>query len=316
MGNYKDSKMQVLADKGNGNHAYIDGLSEARKVLVSEFGGTLFTIAKDVKLQVEFNPAAVQGYRLIGYENRMLQKEDFNDDAKDAGELGSGHTVTALYELIPTNIGQKSDITMITLAKPGDDKFCVSALSLLVNGQPAYTRIYGDDAATCVWVGGDQVHSVHFDELRAAATWSSVRDRIAPYSADDLRAVIQGRFGHGLHGFGELRNGSTLTTTFVDPKRLKVMVPIRVYDVPILGDVDSNVHFDLVLNDAGAGSGLTIENVNANSSDVLQFFLPVVGSAILWGTSETIEAAVNNLGTSGGTPIPVCFQPDASLGLC
>lgn len=104
MGNYKDNKMQKLADKGNGNHAYIDGISEARKVLVNEFGGTLFTIAKDVKLQVEFNPARVQGYRLIGYENRMLAKEDFNDDKKDAGELGSGHTVTALYEIIPVGV--------------------------------------------------------------------------------------------------------------------------------------------------------------------------------------------------------------------
>lgn len=107
MGNYKDSKMEKLADKGNGNHAYIDQLSEAKKVLVNEFGGTLFTIAKDVKLQIEFNPAKVQGYRLIGYENRMLNKEDFNNDKKDAGELGSGHTVTALYEIIP--VGVKSD---------------------------------------------------------------------------------------------------------------------------------------------------------------------------------------------------------------
>ncbi len=103
-GNYQDSKMQLLADKGNGNHNYIDNLSEAKKVFVNEFGGTLFTIAKDVKLQIEFNPEKVQGYRLIGYENRLLKKEDFNDDKKDAGELGSGHTVTALYELIPTGI--------------------------------------------------------------------------------------------------------------------------------------------------------------------------------------------------------------------
>ncbi|QPH41868.1 von Willebrand factor type A domain-containing protein [Pedobacter endophyticus] len=101
MGNYKDSKMEILADKGNGNYAYIDNLSEARKVLVNEFGGTLFTVAKDVKLQIEFNPAKVQSYRLIGYENRLLDKEDFNDDKKDAGEIGSGHTVTALYEIIP-----------------------------------------------------------------------------------------------------------------------------------------------------------------------------------------------------------------------
>jgi Ca-activated chloride channel family protein len=104
MGNYKDSKMEVLADKGNGNYAYIDNILEAQKVLVNEFGGTLFTIAKDVKLQIEFNPAKVKAYRLIGYENRMLKSEDFNNDKKDAGELGSGHTVTALYEIIPSGV--------------------------------------------------------------------------------------------------------------------------------------------------------------------------------------------------------------------
>lgn len=107
MGNYKDSKMEVLADKGNGNYAYIDNIMEAKKVLVTEFGGTLFTIAKDVKIQVEFNPNAVQAYRLIGYENRKLNDEDFNDDTKDAGELGSGHTVTALYEIIPVGVKSK-----------------------------------------------------------------------------------------------------------------------------------------------------------------------------------------------------------------
>jgi Ca-activated chloride channel homolog len=111
MGNYKDSKMEILADKGNGNYAYIDGIGEARKVLVNEFGGTLFTIAKDVKLQIEFNPAKVKAYRLIGYENRMLKSEDFNNDKKDAGELGSGHTVTALYEIIP--VGVESEFSKI-----------------------------------------------------------------------------------------------------------------------------------------------------------------------------------------------------------
>jgi Ca-activated chloride channel family protein len=104
MGNYKDNKMQMLADKGNGNHSYIDNANEARKVLVNEFSSTLFTIAKDVKIQVEFNPAKVQAYRLVGYENRLLAAEDFNDDQKDAGELGSGHTVTALYEIIPAGV--------------------------------------------------------------------------------------------------------------------------------------------------------------------------------------------------------------------
>ncbi|HEX6060036.1 MAG TPA: VWA domain-containing protein [Gemmatimonadaceae bacterium] len=101
MGNLKDSKLEGIADRGNGNYAYIDSELEARKVLVSEMGGTLLTIAKDVKLQLEFNPARVAAYRLIGYENRLLRAEDFADDARDAGELGAGHTVTALYELIP-----------------------------------------------------------------------------------------------------------------------------------------------------------------------------------------------------------------------
>lgn len=108
VGNLKDSKMETLADKGNGNYAYIDNLNEARKVLVNEFAGTLFTIATDVKLQVEFNPATVTAYRLIGYENRSLKDEDFNNDRKDAGDLGSGHAVTALYEIIP--VGVKSDL--------------------------------------------------------------------------------------------------------------------------------------------------------------------------------------------------------------
>ena len=104
MGNLKDSNLEKLADKGNGNYAYIDTAKEARKVLVEEMSGTLVTIAKDVKIQVEFNPAKVNAYRLIGYENRILAAEDFNDDTKDAGEIGAGHTVTALYEIVPAGV--------------------------------------------------------------------------------------------------------------------------------------------------------------------------------------------------------------------
>jgi Ca-activated chloride channel family protein len=103
-GNYQDGMMEQLANKGNGNYSYIDNIREAKKVLVSDFRGTIFTIAKDVKIQIEFNPAYVQAYRLIGYENRKLNKEDFNDDKKDAGELGAGHTVTALYEIVPVGV--------------------------------------------------------------------------------------------------------------------------------------------------------------------------------------------------------------------
>ncbi|MBU2102455.1 MAG: von Willebrand factor type A domain-containing protein [Candidatus Omnitrophica bacterium] len=102
-GNYKDSKMEILADKGNGNYAYIDNILEARKVFVKQIGATILTIAKDVKIQIEFNPQKVKAYRLIGYENRILSKEDFNNDKKDAGELGAGHSVTALYEIVPAD---------------------------------------------------------------------------------------------------------------------------------------------------------------------------------------------------------------------
>lgn len=110
MGNYKDSKMEKLSNHGNGNYAYIDNLMEAKKVMSTELTGTLFTIAKDVKIQVEFNPAQVQAYRLIGYENRRLENQDFHDDTKDAGEIGAGHSVTALYEIIP--VGVESDVNL------------------------------------------------------------------------------------------------------------------------------------------------------------------------------------------------------------
>ena len=103
-GNLKDSTMEKLADAGNGNYSYIDTLAEARKVLVAEAGATLVTLGKDVKIQVEWNPARVEGYRLIGFENRLLKAEDFNDDSKDAGEIGAGHTVTALYEVAPKGV--------------------------------------------------------------------------------------------------------------------------------------------------------------------------------------------------------------------
>ena len=134
-GNYQDGKMQSLADKGNGNHGYIDGLSEAKKMLVREFGGTLFTIAKDVKLQLHFNPQQVAGYRLIGYENRLLATEDFHDDTKDAGEMGAGHRVTALYEIIPTGQSlpplSKLDSALVVAMQP-DKSVKINADDLFV----------------------------------------------------------------------------------------------------------------------------------------------------------------------------------------
>lgn len=130
-GNLQDSKMELLADKGNGNYNYIDSDREAHKVLVSEFGGTLYTIAKDVKIQVEFNPAKVQSYRLVGYENRKLRNEDFANDKIDAGELGAGHTVTALYEVVPAEPGWS--------AQDQDLKYQTKVLSTAASGKELLT---------------------------------------------------------------------------------------------------------------------------------------------------------------------------------
>ncbi|PZR74664.1 MAG: hypothetical protein DLM52_09115, partial [Chthoniobacterales bacterium] len=115
--NLKDGTMQKLADKGNGNYAFLDSLDEARKVLVQQMNGTLVTIAKDVKVQVEWNPRVVSSYRLIGYEKRMLRKEDFNNDKIDAGEIGAGHTVTALYEVVPVGAAVSPSVPPVDALK-------------------------------------------------------------------------------------------------------------------------------------------------------------------------------------------------------
>lgn len=130
-GNIKDNKMEALADNGNGNYSYIDSILEAKKVLVEEMGGTLFTVAKDVKLQVEFNPAHIKGYRLIGYENRMLNTEDFDDDTKDAGEIGAGHRVTALYEIV--EISSEQEIAESELKYQSDNDVADSKEWLTIN---------------------------------------------------------------------------------------------------------------------------------------------------------------------------------------
>ncbi len=144
-GNLNDSMMEKLADKGNGNYAYIDSSDEARKALGQQVAGTLYTIAKDVKIQVEFNPAKVAGYRLIGYENRLLADKDFNDDKKDAGEIGAGHTVTALYEIVPA--GQKVenpgvDELRYSRIEPSETKFNAELLTVKLR----YKEPDGDDS--------------------------------------------------------------------------------------------------------------------------------------------------------------------------
>ncbi len=168
MGNYKDSKLELLADKGNGNHAYIDTMQEAQKVFGKEFGGTLYTIAKDVKIQVEFNPAMVQAYRLIGYENRLLADEDFVDDTKDAGELGSGHTVTALYEVIPTGVQSdylKDDIDLKYTSLENNNNFSNELLTVKFR----YKKPEGSQSIEMVHVLNTEVTEMSTDFKFAAS---------------------------------------------------------------------------------------------------------------------------------------------------
>lgn len=204
-GNIKDNKMEALADHGNGNYSYIDSLMEARKVLVEEMGATLLTVAADVKFQVEFNPAKVKGYRLLGYDNRLLATEDFNDDTKDAGEVGAGHSVTVLYELVPanskmeipetelkyqtteqTNMVDELLTVNIRYKKPGKDNSILMSEPVRIN-QLADTRTNNLAFATAVAEFGLLLKD---SEYKGDATFSKVLsqlDRI-DYKQDEYRA--------------------------------------------------------------------------------------------------------------------------------
>jgi Ca-activated chloride channel family protein len=209
MGNLKDSKMELLADKGNGNYAYIDDLSEARKTLVHEMGGTLFTVAKDVKLQIEFNPAKVLAYRLIGYENRLLRKEDFHDDTKDAGELGAGHSVTALYELVPPDGDQ-------ALALVDPLKYQTTAVAPSAKSSPElltlklrYKAPDSDTSKLMTETVADQTgpFATATDNLRFAASVAELGMllRNSPHkgtaSFGQVREIAQKALGHDFEGY-------------------------------------------------------------------------------------------------------------------
>ncbi len=188
-GNLKDNKMETLADKGNGNYAYIDSLTEAKKVLVEEMGATLVTVAEDVKFQVEFNPAVVAGYRLIGYENRRLAEQDFADDTKDAGEIGAGHTVTVLYEIVTTDTPATYSGTRLKYAEekelPDEEWFTVNirykkpgTSKSLLQSYPVDGEAYAEEA------GQDIQFAMAVAEFGLVVTDSS-------YKGDaDLRTVI------------------------------------------------------------------------------------------------------------------------------
>ncbi len=188
MGNYKDSKLETLSNAGNGNFAYIDNLLEARKTLVAEFGATMHTVAKDVKLQVEFNPAKVTAYRLIGYENRLLRNEDFADDRKDAGDMGSGHSVTALYEVIP--VGARSP----------------AALQVPDSLRYQAPRTIRGDASELLYV---KVRYKRPDGLPSVQFSRAVADRASEPSVDFRFAQAVASFGMLLFGSEHLGSSST-----------------------------------------------------------------------------------------------------------
>lgn len=214
MGNYKDSKMEVLADKGNGNYMYIDSILEAQKALVNEFGGTLFTIAKDVKLQIEFNPAKVKSYRLIGYENRMLKSEDFNNDKKDAGELGSGHSVTALYEVIPVGVESSFDLVDALKYQPAKNQEAVQVTKSDLSNEILtvkfrYKKPDGDVSKLIVHPLVDQhialeKTSDNFRWSAAVAAFGMIlreSDYVKNYSTAEAIQLAQGAKGKDVEGY-------------------------------------------------------------------------------------------------------------------
>jgi Ca-activated chloride channel family protein len=191
-GNYQDSKLETLADKGNGNHAYIDNIQEAHKVFGKEFNGSMYTIAKDVKLQVEFNPKNVLAYRLIGYENRLLATEDFVDDNKDAGELGIGHTVTALYEIVPT--GKSSEhLKELTDLKYTNTSFSKDFNDELFTVKLRYKKPDGDKSIAMEFVQRNKTTKADDNmQFAAAVALFGMQLRHSKYTnSTDLDAVIK-----------------------------------------------------------------------------------------------------------------------------
>jgi Ca-activated chloride channel family protein len=208
-GNTKDSTMETLADKGNGNYAYIDTLSEARKVLVREAGSTLVTIAKDVKLQVEMNPLKVQSYKLIGYENRLLAKEDFNDDKKDAGEIGAGHSVTALYEIVPKGAPTPagSSVDALKYQAPGAPS-AAAASSDLMTVSVRYKQPQGDTSTKLSYVVADSAKPISqaSDDYRFSVAVANVAlllrgsADVKQSSLGTAKSLAAGALGSDLHG--------------------------------------------------------------------------------------------------------------------
>jgi Ca-activated chloride channel family protein len=193
MGNYKDSKMEILADKGNGNYAYIDNIQEANRFLGKEFKGSMFAIAKDVKIQIEFNPNHVQAYRLIGYENRKLNAEDFKNDKIDAGELGSGHSVTALYEIVPT--GVESDYVNSDLKYTKTPKVSENHSDELATVKFRYKKPDGNKSSEIVNIIADKKKDLENSspdfKFTTAVSWFGLKLRDSKYIANSSSSDIK-----------------------------------------------------------------------------------------------------------------------------
>jgi Ca-activated chloride channel family protein len=204
-GNYNDRLLERLADAGNGNYSYVDTLTEARKVLVSELSSTLFTIAKDVKIQVEFNPAQVLEYRLIGYENRVLAREDFNNDKVDAGDIGAGHRITALYEIVP--VGGKGHIDPLRYAsqqEPGGKQGEIANVRLRYKKPDSDTsRLLEYPVAKSSLVSRQQM-SADFRFAASVAAFGQILrggKYVGSYSYDDVAALAKGAYGDDGEGY-------------------------------------------------------------------------------------------------------------------
>lgn len=207
MGNYKDSKMEILADKGNGNYAYIDNIQEANRFLGKEFKGSMFAIAKDVKIQIEFNPNHVQAYRLIGYENRKLNAEDFKNDKIDAGELGSGHSVTALYEIVPT--GVESDYVPSDLKYTKTPKATENHSDELATVKFRYKKPDGNKSIEIVNVIADKKTDLENSspdfKFTTAVSWFGLKLRdskyIASSSSSDIKRLAKSGLSNDEDGY-------------------------------------------------------------------------------------------------------------------
>ncbi len=207
MGNYKDSKMEILADKGNGNYAYIDNIQEANRFLGKEFKGSMFAIAKDVKIQIEFNPNHVQAYRLIGYENRKLNAEDFKNDKIDAGELGSGHSVTALYEIVP--VGVESDYVPSDLKYTKTPKVAENHSDELATVKFRYKKPDGNKSIEIVNIIADKKTDLENSsadfKFTTAVSWFGLKLRDSKYivssSSSDIKRLAKSGLSNDEDGY-------------------------------------------------------------------------------------------------------------------